>query len=74
MKNVKTPFVLRKGVGTAISIGFGAAMGLIINLIGENIGEYHGINETNEIWRSSVDKVLEQEQAKNKTEEEEKEK
>ena len=76
MKNVKTPFELRKGVGTAISIGFGAAMGLIINLIGENIGEYRGIEETNEIWRSSVDEVLkqEQEQAKNKTEEEEKEK
>ena len=72
MKNVKTPFILRKGVGTAISIGFGAAMGLIINLIGENIGEYHGIEETNEIWRSSVDEVLEQD--RNKTEEEEKEK
>ena len=68
MKNVKTPFILRKGVGTAISIGFGAAMGLIINLIGENIGEYHGIEETNERWRSAVDEVLEQEQAKNKTE------
>ena len=66
MKNVKTPFILRKGVGTAISIGFGAAMGLIINLIGENIGEYHGIEETNEIWRSSVDEVLEQD--RNKTE------
>ena len=66
MKNVKTPFELRKGVGTAISIGFGAAMGLIINLIGENIGEYHGIEETNEIWRSSVDEVLEQD--RNKTE------
>ena len=66
MKNVKTPFELRKGVGTAISIGFGAAMGLIINLIGENIGEYRGIEETNEIWRSSVDKVLEQD--RNKTE------
>ena len=39
MKNVKTPFELRKGVGIAISIGFGAAMGLIINCIGENIGE-----------------------------------
>ena len=66
MKNVKTPFELRKGVGTAISIGFGAAMGLIINLIGENIGEYRGIEETNEIWRSSVDEVLEQD--RNKTE------
>ena len=27
MKNVKTPFILRKGFVTAISIGFGAIMG-----------------------------------------------
>ena len=72
MKNVKTPFELRKGFGIAISIGFGAAMGLIINLIGENIGEYHGIKETDEKWSSALDGVFEQ--AKNKPEEEEKEK
>lgn len=72
MKNVKTPFELRKGVGIAISIGFGAAMGLIINLIGENIGEYHGREKSNEDWEAALDEVFEQ--AKNKPEEEEKEK
>ena len=75
MKNVKTPFILRKEVVTAISIGFGAIMGGLLSAIGRNAGEYHGIEETNEIWRSSVDEVLEQEQQdRNKTEEEEKEK
>ena len=72
MKNVKTPFILRKGFVTAISIGFGAIMGGLLSVIGRNAGEYHGIEETNEIWRSSVDEVLEQD--RNKTEEEEKEK
>lgn len=72
MKNVKTPFILRKEVVTVISIGFGAIMGGLLSAIGRNAGEYHGIEETNEIWRSSVDEVLEQ--AKNKPEEEEKEK
>ena len=62
MKNVKTPFILRKEVVTAISIGLGAIMGGLLSAIGRNAGEYHGIEETNEIWRSSVDKVLEQEQ------------
>ena len=77
MKNVKTPFILRKGFVTAISIGFGAIMGGLLSAIGQNAGEYHGIEETNEIWRSSVDEVLEQEQQerdRNKPEEEEKEK
>ena len=69
MKNVKTPFILRKEVVTAISIGFGAIMGGLLSAIGRNAGEYHGIEETNEIWRSSVDEVLEQEQQdRNKTE------
>lgn len=72
MKNVKTPFILRKGFVTAISIGFGAIMGGLLCSIGQNAGEYRGIEETNEIWRSSVDEVLEQD--RNKTEEEEKEK
>lgn len=70
MKNVKTPFILRKEVVTVISIGFGAIMGGLLSAIGRNAGEYHGIEETNEIWRSSVDEVLEQD--RNKTEEEEK--
>lgn len=74
MKNVKTPFILRKGFVTAISIGFGAIMGGLLSAIGRNAGEYHGIEETNEIWRSYVDEVLEQERDRNKTEEEEKEK
>lgn len=69
MKNVKTPFILRKEVVTAISIGLGAIMGGLLSAIGRNAGEYHGIEETNEIWRSSVDEVLEQEQQdRNKTE------
>ena len=66
MKNVKTPFILRKEVVTVISIGFGAIMGGLLSAIGRNAGEYHGIEETNELWRSSVDKVLEQD--RNKTE------
>lgn len=66
MKNVKTPFILRKEVVTVISIGFGAIMGGLLSAIGRNAGEYHGIEETNEIWRSSVDEVLEQD--RNKTE------
>lgn len=66
MKNVKTPFILRKEVVTVISIGFGAIMGGLLSAIGRNAGEYHGIEETNEIWRSSVDQVLEQD--RNKTE------
>ena len=77
MKNVKTPFILRKEVVTIISIGFGAIMGGLLSAIGRNAGEYRGIEETNEIWRSSVDEVLEQEQQerdRNKPEEEEKEK
>lgn len=71
MKNVKTPFILRKEVVTVISIGFGAIMGGLLSTIGRNAGEYHGIEETNELWRSSVDEVLEQEQQerdRNKTE------
>ena len=72
MKNVKTPFILRKGFVTAISIGFGAIMGGLLCSIGQNAGEYRGIKETDEKWSSAVDEVLEQ--AKNKPEEEEKEK
>ena len=74
MKNVKTPFILRREVVTAISIGFGAIMGGLLSAIGQNAGEYRGIKETDEKWRSSVDEALEKEQAKNKPEEEEKEK
>ena len=72
MKNVKTPFILRKGFVTAISIGFGAIMGGLLCSIGQNAGEYRGIKETDEKWSSAVDEVFEQ--AKNKPEEEEKEK
>ena len=72
MKNVKTPFILRKGFVTAISIGFGAIMGGLLCSIGQNAGEYRGIKKTDEKWSSAVDEVLEQ--AKNKPEEEEKEK
>lgn len=69
MKNEKTPFELRKGVGIAISIGFGAAMGLIINGIGENIGEYHGRKKSNEDWEAALDKMFKQ-SSKNESEEE----
>lgn len=68
MKNVKTPFILRKGFVTATSIGFGAIMGGLLSGIGQNAGVYRGIEEADERWRSSVDEVLKQEQAKNKTE------
>ena len=71
MKNVKTPFILRKEVVTAISIGFGAIMGGLLSAIGRNAGEYHGIKETNEKWNAAVDKAFEQ--AKNKPEGGEKE-
>ena len=77
MKNVKTPFILRKRFVTAISIGFGAIMGGLLSAIGQNSGVYRGIEEADERWRSAVDEVLEQEQQerdRNKTEEEEKEK
>ena len=74
MKNVKTPFILRKGFVTAISIGFGAIMGGLLSAIGQNSGVYRGIEEADERWRSAVDEVLEQERDRNKTEEEEKEK
>ena len=74
MKNVKTPFILRKGFVTAISIGFGAIMGGLLSAIGQNAGVYRGIEEADEKWRSAVDEVLEQERDRNKTEEEEKEK
>lgn len=64
MKNVKTPFILRKEVVTVISIGFGAIMGGLLSGIGQNAGVYHGIKETNEKW----DEVFKQ--AKNESEEE----
>ena len=66
MKNVKTPFILRKGYVTAISIGFGAIMGGLLSAIGQNAGEYRGIKETDEKWSSAVDEVFEQD--RNKTE------
>ena len=74
MKNVKTPFILRKGFVTAISIGFGAIMGGLLCSIGQNAGECRGIKETDEKWSSALDGVFEQERDRNKTEEEEKEK
>lgn len=69
MKNVKTPFVLRKGFATAFSIGFGAIMGGLLYSIGQNIGEYHGINETYEKCKAAVDEEFER--YKNKSEEKE---
>ena len=71
MKNVKTPFILRKGFVTAFSIGFGAIMGGLLSTIGQNAGEYRGIKETDEKWSSAVDEVFEQ--VKNEPEEGEKE-
>lgn len=70
MKNVKTPFVLRKGVVTIISIGFGAIMGGLLSAIGQNVGEYHGANETNEKWSAAINKEIER--VKNESEEKEK--
>lgn len=70
MKNVKTPFVLRKVVVTAISIGFGAIMGGLLSSIGQNAGEYRGANETNEKWSAVINKEIER--VKNESEEKEK--
>lgn len=68
MKNVKTPFLLRKEVVTVISIGFGAILGGLLSSIGQDVGQYHGIKETNEKWNAAVDEVFKQ--AKNESEEE----
>lgn len=54
MKNVKTPFLLRKEVVTVISIGFGAILGGLLSSIGQDVGKYHGIKETNEEWNAAV--------------------
>lgn len=71
MKDNKTPFVLRKGVVTGISIAFGAIMGGLLSSMGQNTGEYHGMKETNENWKQAMDKVLAE--CKDKIEEGEKE-
>nr|DAF83577.1 MAG TPA: YtxH-like protein [Caudoviricetes sp.] len=68
MKNVKTPFGLRKEVVTIISIGFGAIMGGLLSAIGQNAGEYRGITETFEKCKAAVDETFEQ--YRNKSEEE----
>lgn len=67
MKNVKTPFLLRKEVVTVISIGFGAILGGLFSSIGQDVGEYHGIKETNEKWNAAVNEVFKQ--TKNESEE-----
>ena len=68
MKNVKTPFLLRRKVVTVTSICFGAIMGGLLSSIGQNSGEYRGVKETNEKWKVAVDEVFKQ--AKNESEEE----
>ena len=68
MKNVKTPFGLRKEVVTIISIGFGAFMGGLLSAIGQNAGEYRGITENFEKCKAAVDETFEQ--YENKSEEE----
>lgn len=67
MKNVKTPFGLRKGVVTIISIGFGAIFGGLISCIGQNSGEYRGIKETCEKCKAAVDEAFKRD--KNESEE-----
>ena len=69
MRNVKTPFVLRKGFATAFSIGFGAIMGGLLYSIGQNIGEYHGIKKANEEWYAAVSNLSKElERGKNESE------
>lgn len=68
MKNVKTPFLLRRKVVTVTSICFGAIMGGLLSAIGQNSGEYRGVKETNEKWNVAVDEEFER--YKNKSEEE----
>ena len=70
MKNVKTPFLLRRKVVTVTSICFGAIMGGLLSAIGQNVGEYHGANETNEKWSAAINKEIER--VKNESEEKEK--
>lgn len=67
MKNVKTPFLLRRKVVTVTSICFGAIMGGLLSSIGQNTGEYHGVKETNEKWNAAVNEMFEQ--YENKSEE-----
>lgn len=71
MKNNKTPFILRKGVVTGISIVFGAIMGGLLSSIGQNTGEYHGMKDMNEHWKTAIESVVTEN--KNKSEEGEKE-
>lgn len=54
MKNVKTPFLLRRKVVTVTSICFGAIMGGLLSSIGQNTGEYRGVKETNENWNVAI--------------------
>lgn len=48
MKNLKTPFILRKWVVTTISIAFGATMGGLLCSLGQSAGEYRGRTKSNE--------------------------
>lgn len=68
MKNVKTPFLLRRKVVTVTSICFGAIMGGLLSAIGQNSGEYRGVTETFEKCKAAVDETFKQ--AKNESEEE----
>lgn len=70
MKNVKTPFILRKEVVTVISIGFGAIMGGLLSSIGQHTGIYHDVKETNENWKAAVEGWIEE--TSNEPEEKEK--
>lgn len=70
MKNVKTPFLLRKEVVTVISIGFGAIMGVLLSSIGQNAGEYHGMKKSNEEWCAAIGNLKKElERGKNESEE-----
>lgn len=71
MKNVKTPFLLRRKVVTVTSICFGAIMGGLLSSIGQNSGEYRGMKKSNEEWYAAVSNLKKElERGKNESEEE----
>lgn len=71
MKNNKTPLTLRRGFVLGFSIACGALMGGLLNSIGQNAGEYHGMKESHERWKAAIDKVLEEHKSENESKEEE---
>lgn len=65
-------FIMSKKFLAAFSVGAGAIMGGLLAGIGLNIGEYHGIVETNQNWRDAIERVendLKEQKSETETEE-----